>query len=1004
MKTLPVYSTDNGVYYRTDDSSRAILKLGSKAYNQLDPAEFSQLEESLIVSGQLQAEELATLLPGRYDDSPRWAEYVASLTNFGRCKIDSGVKGARTYEHHLYPPASGLLYAFSPIRSLYCADTMVNTYHHSVLPIPDIADGITSMTLDSKPTRVPERARMMPSAGIKASDHYYAVALMKVKAAAGHDSIDMLKIVHVASMSALAFRDRGVVEDIKIPFVIGNPTQASLFVIHLDTKATVPELKFVCEVDFNIVSQRVVFIARMAILLSRIVTSIFSGEAFNDVHKYFERHKGPRQGEKSCFQHLKRSSPHDESATPTAATEGAVNPGIDSDVHDAEFNGKATDKLPVFKTEDGVYFRRSHPSATTDEIWTGDDLLKIIRDNDLTRKAQELLDGDSLVLDKLNQLLPDLEDYKDWARYVAHLTNFDRPQIPLDVTSERFYEQHVFSPVSAAVYTFCHNRTLYAADTDVCSTHILWDSTIEEKVKAKKNRSKNRPPLPPKKGTKTGNPPETEPDPQPLQPEGATTPPMLPVVVETGAAIEGTEKPTGLPVGMKADAGSKPNEKPPGMPIVMRPDAGIKATEEYYLLAMMEIKGSKNYFDVPDVVKSILFTCMSALALRQAGMVSAIVIPFVVGAKQDAMLFVTVLEKQDKDEKEQIPKVMCRAVANLGEKSERGLFVAQWVILLSETTAMMSSDEAQGALGRLSGVKVGKDRGNYLSSSELKTSASQSQLFSSESSSGSYVTEQGNESLGRKNAVVEFLSHQSHITGITVRGRYSPYYCRGVCRGALVFAKVWLEGDKRTNLKSIEREIGLLKLARERNVPCPGVIGSVAPTAIGLSHRRLVMPDMADEEVEQEDLETFAGSLTQAVNAMHDASLLHCDIKRKNVVWDRRTKVASLVDFGHASEEKSAGSYIGTEGYTAPEIVMNRARHSRITDAYSLGITLLKESEKFGQGAGCRVWDVAVKLSREHPGKRMSVIDALRQLRSGETTSVFSRSHGRTESVLAEVY
>jgi serine/threonine protein kinase len=54
--------------------------------------------------------------------------------------------------------------------------------------------------------------------------------------------------------------------------------------------------------------------------------------------------------------------------------------------------------------------------------------------------------------------------------------------------------------------------------------------------------------------------------------------------------------------------------------------------------------------------------------------------------------------------------------------------------------------------------------------------------------------------------------------------------------------------------------------------------------------------------------------LIKAVVILHKASVLRCDIKPGNVVWDRTSKVASLVDFGHAEKEEGALSYVGTEG------------------------------------------------------------------------------------------
>ena len=66
-----------------------------------------------------------------------------------------------------------------------------------------------------------------------------------------------------------------------------------------------------------------------------------------------------------------------------------------------------------------------------------------------------------------------------------------------------------------------------------------------------------------------------------------------------------------------------------------------------------------------------------------------------------------------------------------------------------------------------------------------------------------------------------------------------------------------------------------------------------------------------------------------------------------NLVWDKETvtSVVSLLDFGHAQPEDDARSYGGTDGYEAPEFRKENGQrhpHSRASDAYSVGKTLLK--------------------------------------------------------------
>jgi serine/threonine protein kinase len=224
----------------------------------------------------------------------------------------------------------------------------------------------------------------------------------------------------------------------------------------------------------------------------------------------------------------------------------------------------------------------------------------------------------------------------------------------------------------------------------------------------------------------------------------------------------------------------------------------------------------------------------------------------------------------------------------------------------------------------------------------------------------------------------------------------SPYFFIGVYEDKEVFIKVWVEGERSTCLKDIASEIKMQQDAYNNGVPCPGVIDRL--TALSKTFRQktfhlLVMPKVENDSLDRADLGAYAKSLIQAVIALHEAGLLHCDIKPNNVTWNDTAKAVSLVDFEHAQKSNRAKSYMGTDGYTAPEVKKKKEAHSRLTDAYGVGKTLMQAAGKNrkrphnSQPNSCRVRLVAERLSCEEPANRMSLEEALRFLDGEETVS-----------------
>ena len=216
----------------------------------------------------------------------------------------------------------------------------------------------------------------------------------------------------------------------------------------------------------------------------------------------------------------------------------------------------------------------------------------------------------------------------------------------------------------------------------------------------------------------------------------------------------------------------------------------------------------------------------------------------------------------------------------------------------------------------------------------------------------------------------------------------SPFYFKGVHTASKrrAFLKVWREGDTKTSRKEIDNELHHLKSAQESGIPVanlviPKITESQVEDAKFFTLATLYV-DHDTSTVPPDDVLPFAASLVSAVDELHNKTgILHCDIKPENIRWDDVTKSIMLVDFGHAQLEDGARSYRSTEGFEAPEILEKRP-HSRKTDAYAVGRTLLKvlaKSRELLPEHGV-VKEVAEKLVADSPFDRWSLKEALTSL------------------------
>lgn len=108
-------------------------------------------------------------------------------------------------------------------------------------------------------------------------------------------------------------------------------------------------------------------------------------------------------------------------------------------------------------------------------------------------------------------------------------------------------------------------------------------------------------------------------------------------------------------------------------------------------------------------------------------------------------------------------------------------------------------------------------------------------------------------------------------------------------------------------------------------------------------------------------LDAALAKLTDAIEALHAAGKLHCDLKPSNVLVTREGRVVVL-DFGLARErprtaEDASDTFEGTPGYLAPELASSQAP-TAAADWYAVGVMLyraLTGSSPFGHGSFAQV-------------------------------------------------
>lgn len=184
-------------------------------------------------------------------------------------------------------------------------------------------------------------------------------------------------------------------------------------------------------------------------------------------------------------------------------------------------------------------------------------------------------------------------------------------------------------------------------------------------------------------------------------------------------------------------------------------------------------------------------------------------------------------------------------------------------------------------------------------------------------------------------------------------------------RVALKVLRPQVVGDDEARQR-LAREVGSLRRVRNRWVaeivdadpfgPVPFVATRYVP---GLSLHDLVTQE---GPVEGADLWWLARCLAEGIAAVHEAGVLHRDVKPSNVLMEGRTPV--LIDFGLARvaddpKLTQTGWLLGTPGYLAPEVLYGD-EPTEAVDVHAWAATVAfaaTGNPPFGRGPGMAVMD-----------------------------------------------
>jgi eukaryotic-like serine/threonine-protein kinase len=125
----------------------------------------------------------------------------------------------------------------------------------------------------------------------------------------------------------------------------------------------------------------------------------------------------------------------------------------------------------------------------------------------------------------------------------------------------------------------------------------------------------------------------------------------------------------------------------------------------------------------------------------------------------------------------------------------------------------------------------------------------------------------------------------------------------------------------------------------------------------------------------------FARQVAEALEALHQAGWMHCDVKPSNIFISPAGHV-TLIDLGfarHSQESSSATDrpVLGTINYIAPELLYSALGGDFKSDIYSLGVTLFEMLTGRLPFDGQDIAELALQHRQELPGDLRSLVPHL---------------------------